>query len=46
MNQLGHFKVWGVSVQGVYVLGGKCPGVYVLGKFHGVHLLGDSVLSP
>ena len=25
MNQIGHFKVWGVYVLGVYVLGGMCP---------------------
>ena len=31
----------GVSVQGVYVLGGKCPGVSVQGYMsQGVHVLG------
>ena len=58
MNQIGHFKVWGV-----YVLGGICPrgvsvwgvhvqgvsdrGVCVLGvSVRGVHVRGGFVLSP
>ena len=42
MNQIGNFKVWGVSVQGVSVQGVGVLGVNV----GGVHVRGGSVLSP
>ena len=39
MSKIGYFKVLGVYVLRIYVIGGMCPGVYVLGlSVRGVHV--------